>query len=176
MSQHEPPPDPLDLENGPPAEDSAGSQTSDRADGGGEARLDAVEKATEKLMRLVLAHDEILSEDDGSRVDKPAAWLHTDPPGESLPEWVAWFNEMYAPTQSLNAIPKCWSQHPGLLAELSTLWWTWRLAFIGRKASAEAAQNWHDRWLPGFQSRMTRWASKDCLSGHHKEARQTSTK
>lgn len=173
MSDHEPPPDPLDLANRAPAEPVGTTG----GGGGVQARLDEIEKATEHLLgvvermnRQVNAHDEILAEDDGSRTDKPAAWLHTDPPGESLPQWVAWFNQMYEPTQNVHEIPQCWSAHPGLLAELSTLWWTWRIAFIGRKASAEAAQNWHDRWLPGFQSRMDRWARKDCLLGNHKVA------
>lgn len=173
MTGHEPPPDPLDLENGPPEPSlpTASRGTNPPAGGSAETvenRLVNLEKTIDKLVNQVVAHAEILSEDDGSRVDKPAAWLHTDPPPESLPEWVVWFNEMYAPTQTINAIPKCWADHPGLLAELSTLWWTWRLAFIGRKATAEAAQNWHDRWLPGFQSRMGRWVTKECLLGRHR--------
>lgn len=173
----EPPPDPQDMENQPPSVGSsssspklhAGSQPGETQLSRLDQTMEGVLRHLEKLGQKVAAHEAILAEDDGRGAkDKPAAWLHTDPPPTTLPDWVEWFNEMYEPTQRVNRIPACWREHPGLLAELSTLWWSWRVAFIGRQASATDAQNWHDRWLPGFQARMKRWTGSDCLAGHHK--------
>jgi len=47
----------------------------------------------------------------------------------------------------------------------------WRAAFVDPKASPDAAQNWHDRWLPGFMQRRDTWCHKDCRNGTHRVIR-----
>lgn len=103
-----------------------------------------------------------------NRPGEPPAWLHGRPAGDSLAEWVTWFNESgYLPAQPNHRIPACWAQHPGMAAELLTLWHTWQHAFCDPEAEPEAAQNWHDRWLPGVLSRIGVWTPSRCLNGGH---------
>ena len=68
-------------------------------------------------------------------------------------------------------IPYCWAEHGGLAAEIATLAFSWQRAFNDVKANYDAAQMWHDRWLPGFQQRMRQWIPTDCFDGTHKDTR-----
>jgi hypothetical protein len=103
---------------------------------------------------------------------RPAPWCYHDPPPvdgvDVLPTWVAWWNLRYAPHDRTKRIPYCWPEHGGLAAEIATLAHTWRKAFDDTKANTDAAQMWHDRWLPGFQQRMRTWAPADCFDDNHK--------
>jgi len=106
--------------------------------------------------------------------DEPAEWAWFPPPpvGEFPPEtvaaWVVFYNEAYGMStlkdETNPPIPVCWTLHPGLAAEIATLAAAWRWAFIGPSATPENAQNWHDRWRPGFAARLRRWAS--CTERH----------
>jgi len=105
----------------------------------------------------------------------PAPWCYHDPPPmndvDVLPTWVAWFNLRYAPLDPTKHIPYCWAEHGGLAAEVATLAYSWRKAFNDVKANHDAAQMWHDRWLPGFLQRIRTWAPGECFDGAHKEPR-----
>lgn len=105
---------------------------------------------------------------------RPAPWcFHQPPPMKNvdvLPTWVAWFNLRYAPLEHAKQIPYCWQQHGGLAAEIGTVAYAWQKAFDDMKATTDAAQMWHDRWLPGFLQRMRTWAPADCFDGSHRDA------
>ena len=125
---------------------------------------------------VLVAIDEALAKIIDARTGKiaRAPWCYHDPPqpGEGEDEltvWVSWWNASYAPLQTKNQIPPCWGLHGGLAAEIATLYHTWRRAFHDAKATAEAAQTWHDRWLPGFLHRMELWCSDECRRGQHRE-------
>jgi hypothetical protein len=83
-----------------------------------------------------------------------------------LLQWTDYLNATYTwhPTQ---LIPPCWPLHPALERELTTLYWTYYEAFETQPASASAAQVWHDRYLPGFHTRLATWTTPDCQQGHH---------
>ena len=124
--------------------------------------------------RAIEAIDEVMSKlvdvRDGSV--RPAKWTYHQPPPvegvDVLPTWVGWFNLRYAPLDHTKQIPWCWEEHGGLAAEIATLAFAWRKAFDDVKANHDAAQMWHDRWLPGFLSRMRWWIPADCFDGTHK--------
>ncbi|HET9873177.1 MAG TPA: hypothetical protein VFP89_11370 [Propionibacteriaceae bacterium] len=103
---------------------------------------------------------------------RPAPWCYHEPPPmkdvDVLPTWVAWFNLRYAPKEQTKRIPYCWEQHGGLAAEIATVAYAWQKAFDDVKANSDAAQMWHDRWLPGFLQRMRGWAPADCFDGSHR--------
>ena len=107
---------------------------------------------------------------------RPAPWcFHQPPPSKDvdiLPTWVAWWNTRYAPPEHTRRIPYCWAEHGGLAAEIATLAFSWQRAFNDVKANCDAAQMWHDRWLPGFQQRMRTWIPADCFDGTHKDNRR----
>jgi hypothetical protein len=108
---------------------------------------------------------------DGTLV--PAPWCYHQPPPminvDVLPTWVAWYNLRYAPREATKRIPYCWEQHGGLAAEVATLAHSWQRAFHDVKANTDTAQMWHDRWLPGFLTRMRWWAPTDCFDGDHRD-------
>ena len=102
----------------------------------------------------------------------PSPWCYHQPPPmvdvDVLPTWVAWFNLRYAPLEHSKQIPYCWEQHGGLAAEIATLAATWQKAFHDAKANSDAAQMWHDRWLPGFLSCLRWWTPAGCFDGDHR--------
>ena len=109
--------------------------------------------------------------------DAPAEWALFSVPQRhehapvTLQLWVEFYNATYVTTtQSVGedhnrAIPGCWLQHPGLAAEVATLAATWRAAFVGPTADPSNAQNFHDRWRPGFAARLRSWAP--CSTERH---------
>lgn len=89
----------------------------------------------------------------------------------TVTNFVQYYNAVYVGKGGTRAvaIPDCWPQHPGLVAELSTLAYTWRAAHVGKAAKASDAQYWHDRWRAGFAERMiTEWTHQQCLTEVHK--------
>lgn len=85
-----------------------------------------------------------------------------------LSAWVSWLGSHYIdPDTGKSIVYDCWHHHDAVVAELATLWQAWRAAFLDTKASPDAAQNWHDRWLPGFMQRREVWFHKDCRNGRH---------
>lgn len=109
--------------------------------------------------------------------DTPAEWALFEVPERdehpvlTLQLWVEFYNATYvSTTQSVGedhnrAIPGCWLQHPGLAAEVATLAATWRSGFVGPTADPANAQNFHDRWRPGFAARLRTWAP--CSTERH---------
>jgi len=90
----------------------------------------------------------------------------------TFPVWVAWLGSHYViPETGKSIVYDCWAKHDAVVAELATLWQVWRAAFLDPKASPDAAQNWHDRWLPGFMQRRDTWFHKDCRNGNHRVPR-----
>ncbi len=136
-----------------------------------------IEQLTEKIAELT---------DEPETDPRLARWLTFRPPeaaedklhrGETplftLAHFVQYYNDTYVgnPGTRAIAIPDCWLEHPGLVAELATLAYTWREAHLGKKATARDAQYWHDHWRPGFAERMaTEWVHQRCRSDGHKTA------
>jgi len=90
----------------------------------------------------------------------------------AFPVWVAWLGSHYViPETGKSIVYDCWAKHDAVVAELATLWQVWLAAFVDPKASPDAAQNWHDRWLPGFMQRRDTWFHKDCRNGNHRVIR-----
>ncbi|MFJ1768027.1 hypothetical protein ACIOD2_47460 [Amycolatopsis sp. NPDC088138] len=146
----------------------------------------------ETVARALRRQIEQLSERLAELTDEPesdprlARWLTFLPPeaaedkehrGETplftLAHFVQYYNDTYVGnlgTRAL-AIPDCWLDHPGLVAEIATLAYTWREAHLGKKATARDAQYWHDHWRPSFAERMaTEWVHQRCRSDGHKTA------
>ncbi|MEA5366248.1 hypothetical protein VA596_42430 [Amycolatopsis sp., V23-08] len=89
----------------------------------------------------------------------------------TVTNFVQYYNAVYVGKGGTRAvaIPDCWPKHPGLVAELATLTYTWRAAHLGKGAKASDAQYWHDRWRAGFAERMiTEWTHQQCLTEVHK--------
>ncbi|QYN18920.1 hypothetical protein [Amycolatopsis sp. DSM 110486] len=89
----------------------------------------------------------------------------------TIAHFVAYYNEVYVgrPGSRAVAIPDCWLDHPGLLAEIATLTYTWRAAHLGKRANPRDAQHWHDRWRPAFAERLvSEWTHPHCLTDTHK--------
>jgi hypothetical protein len=136
-----------------------------------------VEQLTETLAELT---------DEPESDPRMARWLTFLPPeatedkehrGETplftIAHFVQYYNQTYVgnPGTRAVAIPDCWLDHPGLVAEIATLAYTWREAYLGKKATARDAQYWHDHWRPGFAERMvTEWVHQRCRSDGHKTA------
>ncbi len=119
-----------------------------------------------ELMKSVGDHETILTH----LLGQPTLhdWCPADVPAPlDLPRWCAWMNQTYTPFAGRRPIPECWQQHPGLAAEIGTLFAAWRAAFQDAKATPDMAQNWHDRWLPGYLSRLDRWVHDYCWDGNH---------
>ncbi|GAA3561190.1 hypothetical protein GCM10022222_51190 [Amycolatopsis ultiminotia] len=137
------------------------------------ARLDQLH---ERLSSLE-AHDETDPRRTARWLAFPAPPAAEDPEHESetplftIAHFVQYYNQVYTgrPGSRAVAIPDCWLDHPGLLAELATLTYTWREAHLGKHANVRDAQNWHDRWRPGFAHRLaTEWTHPHCLTAIHK--------
>ncbi|MEW2507636.1 hypothetical protein AB0878_44970 [Amycolatopsis sp. NPDC047767] len=163
------------------------------------AELDAmVERlwsaAQEHQGRLAQLHDRVqqLEAREQADTDRLARWLSfpTPPAAEdpqhagetplfTIAHFVHYYNEVYVgrPGSQAVAIPDCWLDHPGLLAELATLTYAWRAAHLGRQANPRDAQHWHDRWRPAFAERLaTQWTHAHCLTDIHKAAGAQSKK
>ncbi|WP_328617274.1 SlyX family protein [Amycolatopsis sp. NBC_00355] len=154
--------------------------------------LNEVVAGLETVAKVLRRQIEQLSEKLAELTDEPesdprlARWLTFLPPeaaedrrhrGEkplfTLAHFVQYYNDTYVgnPGTRALAIPDCWLDHPGLVAEIATLTYTWREAHLGKKATARDAQYWHDHWRPGFAERMaTEWVHQRCRSDGHKTA------
>ncbi|MGV9364266.1 hypothetical protein [Amycolatopsis sp. NPDC003731] len=149
------------------------------------AGLETVAKALgHQIGKLSEKLAELTDEPDGD--PRLARWLTFLPPEAAedkghrretplftLAHFVQYYNETYVgnPGTRAVAIPDCWLDHPGLVAEIATLAYTWREAHLGKKATVRDAQYWHDHWRPGFAERMaTEWVHQRCRSDGHKTA------
>ncbi|WP_410626185.1 hypothetical protein [Amycolatopsis sp. cmx-8-4] len=149
------------------------------------AGLETVAKALRRQIEQVA--EKIAELTDEPEADpRLARWLTFRPPeaaedkehrGETplftIAHFVQYYNDTYVgnPGTRAIAIPDCWLEHPGLVAELATLAYTWREAHLGKKATDRDAQYWHDHWRPGFAERMaTEWVHQRCRSDGHKTA------
>jgi hypothetical protein len=83
-----------------------------------------------------------------------------------LLQWADYLNTTYTWTDD-HLIPPCWPVHPGLERELTTLYWTYYEAFETEHSTPAAAQIWHDRYLPGFHTRLATWTTPECRQGKH---------
>ena len=105
----------------------------------------------------------------GTGASAPWCWRDLDPDGRQqllnrLAAWVGWLRERYPLTAS---IPSCWTSHPEMVEEVIAAHAAWTAAYETPDASPVAAAEWHDRWLPGLEHRLTtRWKSRRCETGH----------
>lgn len=153
--------------------------------------LDAMTENLWNRMQALQAHVDrmhtklVALEDDEEEPPGIARWLPFAPPpaaedkrhrGETplftIAHFVEYYNATYVGNPGTRAIPipDCWLTHPGLLAELATLTYTWRAAHLGKTANVRDAQYWHDRWRVGFAERLaTEWVHHTCHADGHKE-------
>jgi hypothetical protein len=105
-------------------------------------------KAQQAYVEVLQQKVAALEAEDEETTSGLAPWLTFPPPpagedkrnrGESplfaIAHFVQYYNETYVgkPGTRAVAIPDCWLDHPGLLAELATLTYTWRDAHLGKK-------------------------------------------
>ena len=88
---------------------------------------------------------------------------------EQLEVFAAHYNATYVVDERLILLG-CWPLHPGLAAELASLYAQYVTAHQGAMATAETSLYWHDRWLVGFQQRLPNWygGNTGCRPGDHK--------
>jgi hypothetical protein len=89
------------------------------------------------------------------------------PAYDAIGEWVCWLIRTYGSDSPGRSLPACWPDHPGLVAELLTLYHTWRTGFLASR-TADAAQTWHGLHLPGFLARVDAYVTRDCHAGRHR--------
>jgi len=85
----------------------------------------------------------------------------------AIGEWVCWLTRTYGSDSPGRSLPSCWPDHPGLVAELLTLYYTWRAGFLAAR-TADAAQTWHGLHLPAFLARVDAYVTRDCHAGRHR--------
>ena len=110
----------------------------------------------------------------------PVAWwpdLATgDSRAEALESLGAWMDEVLRARhpEMYNRLGACWYQHPDVLDELTALRSAWYAAYRDPEASATAAIEWHDRWLPGAMRRCrTAIRARGCKGRHERMAPAT---
>lgn len=80
-------------------------------------------------------------------------------------DWLTWLVGRYPLAAS---IPPCWHRHPEMVEEIIAAHRAWAAAYRSPGASPTAPAEWHERWLPGLEQRLTgRWKSRRCDDGHH---------
>lgn len=73
-----------------------------------------------------------------------------------------------------DSLQPCWYRHPDVLDELTALRAAWYAAYKDSAASAVAAIEWHDRWLPGAMTRCkAAMKALACDKNGHQEPRKT---
>jgi hypothetical protein len=88
---------------------------------------------------------------------RQAAW-------PQLVSWVIWLHDRYELSVETR-LPRCWSQHPGLIEELWALK-VWREEIYGAKGpSGQAARYWHNE-LRQLITSAVMFYSRNCRSGH----------
>lgn len=79
-------------------------------------------------------------------------------------DWVEWLLTRY-PLAS--ALSPCWLDHPEMVEEIVAAHQAWAAAYRGADASPYGPAEWHERWLPGLEQRLTtRWKARRCDEGH----------
>lgn len=98
------------------------------------------------------------------------AWLtvtDADTAAAMLADLVDWLGRVFVHYPgAADALGECWPWHPAVVEELHTLRLTWHAAHHGPTASARAAADWHDRYLPGTIRRL-RTTLGDCSRTAH---------
>lgn len=90
----------------------------------------------------------------------------------TVAEWVEWLLTRY-PLAS--AMPPCWLDHPEMVEEMVAAQQAWASAYRGADASPYGPAEWHERWLPGLEQRLTtRWKARRCEDGHRPTPVRTS--
>jgi hypothetical protein len=115
---------------------------------------------------------------DGREGEKPAPWNWRHLPERQaaalwreLADWLAWLHARYPLAET---IPGCWWRHPEIVEELTAAHAAWKAAYQSPGASPYAPGEWHDRWLPGLEHRLTtRWKTGRCTE-HHQDRSHSS--
>ncbi len=103
--------------------------------------------------------------------EKPAPWNWRHLPQRQaaalwreLADWLAWLHTRYPLAET---IPACWWRHPEIVEELTAAHAAWKAAYQSPGASPYSPGEWHDRWLPGLEHRLTtRWKTGRCTDHH----------
>jgi hypothetical protein len=84
------------------------------------------------------------------------AWhrLSEDEHDQAAAELAGWVAGFLLPNYPHTPLLPCWPGHPALLWELSTLRAEWQRIYDRRHPELAGALAWHERWLPGCQTRI----------------------
>lgn len=96
------------------------------------------------------------------------SWLLVDDPETArgdLDDLTEWLDSVYLQYPHA-ALPSCWARHPSVVEELFQLRWLHDAAYRGRNASWARVADWHERYRPGVQKRVTAAISSCELSLH----------
>jgi hypothetical protein len=83
-----------------------------------------------------------------------------------LARWVSAILLTRYPATAL-ILPPCWPAHPSAVEELDWLYWDWTGWALDPAARSRDAADWHDRWLPGVQTRIQPELAPCARNGRH---------
>jgi len=82
----------------------------------------------------------------------------------TVADWIEWLLTRYPLS---HAMPPCWPDHPEMVEEIVAAHQAWTSAYRSSDASPYGPAEWHERWLPGLEQRLTtRWKARRCEDGH----------
>ncbi len=116
--------------------------------------------ATSRLDDLVTLVRELAERPAARTAGEQAIWWPDLPAGQEraaalrlLGTWVDEVLRGHHRELVQDSLQACWYRHDDVLDELTALCAAWQAAYLGKTASATAAIEWHDRWLPGCMAR-----------------------
>lgn len=95
--------------------------------------------------------------------DSPPTWFwltmsdqERDEKLSELSDWVETVLRVQYPGYLADCIRTCWPNHPEARWELTWLYHLWSRAYLDEHPAPRDSAEWHDRWFPGLQSRLSR--------------------
>lgn len=113
--------------------------------------------------------------DDRDPGTPPWAWPNLTTQQAELMEvtldgFVEQYNQTFV-TSLEEVIPGCWQQHPALAVELLVQFWSWWACHLNPKATVHMVDDYYERTLPMFQSRLAKRllgpGAVNCRKGSH---------
>ena len=145
------------------------------------SRASTTRRAVAELRRQVAALAALVAKlaerEEAETRGARAIWWPDQPAGEErtaeLRSLGAWVEEVLRARhgEAYRGIQSCWYLHPDVLDELTALRAAWYAAYRDTSASATAAIEWHDRWLPGCLARCkAAIKARACDKSGHQES------
>lgn len=152
----------------------------DRHDQEIKAARESAETALRAIVRLTKAVEGLRSaaasspDGEDGKTEPIPCWLTLDDQEQAqqvLAELVEWIEAVYLRYPGGREVPgaylsDCWLWHPSVVEELRALRDAWYAAYQGKRASARAVMDWHDRDRPGVARRVRDELSSCNLTKH----------